>query len=40
VLGAGKLLFGDNELRGEVRDPKDYYKHDRQRFYRYLEDFK
>ena len=40
LQGAGKLTFDKQELRGEVRDPKDYYRWDRARFNGMLADFK
>lgn len=33
-------MYHNNELRGEVMDPKEYYKVDKRRFERCLEDFK
>ena len=40
LLVAGRLTFDKQELRGEVRDPKDYYRWDRARFNGMLADFK
>lgn len=40
VPGAGRVVFEGQQLRGEVKNAADYYEYDRQRFLRYLEDFK
>jgi hypothetical protein len=38
--GAGRIIFEGNHLKGEVRNPSDYYENDRRRYSKYLEDFK
>ena len=40
IQGAGRVVFDRNQLQGELRDPKDYYRWDRAKYYKYLEDFK
>ncbi len=40
LQGTGRLLFDKQELRGEVKEPKDYYRWDLARFKGMLADFK
>jgi hypothetical protein len=40
LKGSGRILFEDQNLKGEVTDAREYYNYDKNRFGKYLEDFK
>jgi hypothetical protein len=40
IAGAGRIIFKEGMLRGEVSNIQDYYEYDKKRFQNYLNVFK